>query len=65
MVQDFDWIKSSPSPNWSIIDPTPFVDRVVQVLDNGVTDTDVEGVLKEIFVVQSSLSLENEADPRQ
>ncbi|KAF8532049.1 tubulin binding cofactor C-domain-containing protein, partial [Gautieria morchelliformis] len=57
MVQDFDWIKSSPSPNWSIVDPTPFEDRLIQVLDNGVTDTDVGGVLKEIFCSTDQLDV--------
>lgn len=50
MVQDFDWIKPSPSPHWSLLDSSAsFVGRLVQIVKDGVDDNDVENVLKEVL----------------
>lgn len=50
MVQDFDWIKSSRSPNWSLFESSPsFEERVVQVVDNEADDSSLESVLKDIL----------------
>ena len=51
MVQDFDWIKPSPSPNWGVVDPPPFEERLVQLVDIDILidHNDVESVLRGVL----------------
>ena len=49
MVQDFDWIKPTPSPHWSVVHLSSVEERLVEVVDAGVDDSDVESVLTEVL----------------
>ncbi|GJJ14515.1 hypothetical protein Clacol_008779 [Clathrus columnatus] len=53
---DFDWIKPTPSPNWSQIEPPPyyFIDKLLPVLSRdpgGVKDYDVDTNVPSIITV--------------
>ncbi|KAF8579077.1 hypothetical protein K439DRAFT_1638313 [Ramaria rubella] len=49
MPQDFDWIKPSPSPNWTVLDSSlPWENRLIQMFDEK-TDSETVGILDEVL----------------
>lgn len=48
-VQDFDWIKSGPSPNWRVEDNPALVTKVIEVVEDDKDIRDVSQFLAEIL----------------